>query len=57
MLNHVAALLAYFDGKPKGGTFLYCKECKAVELANLQPVLMVVFWIGIAKKVMPILYI
>ena len=56
MLNHVAALLAYFDGA-NGRNFLYCKECKAVELANLQPVLMVVFWIGIAKKVMPILYI
>jgi len=43
--------------KAKGRNFLYCKKCKAVELANLQPVLMVVFWIGIAKKVMTILYI
>lgn len=32
MLNHVAALLAYFDGKPKGGTFYTVRNAKRLSL-------------------------
>lgn len=32
MLNHVAALLAYFDGKPTGGTFYTVRNAKRLSL-------------------------
>jgi uncharacterized phage-like protein YoqJ len=32
MLNHVAALLAYFDGMPKGGTFYTVRNAKRLRL-------------------------
>lgn len=37
MLNHVAALLAYFDGMPKGGTFYTVRNARrlGLQISNL----------------------
>lgn len=37
MLDHVAALLAYFDGKPKGGTFYTVRNARrlGLQISNL----------------------
>lgn len=37
MLSHVCGVVAYFDGKPKGGTFYTCREArrKHLDIINL----------------------
>ena len=39
MLSHVCGVVAYFDGKPKGGTFYTCREArrKHLDIINLYP--------------------
>ena len=32
MLSHSCGLIAYFDGKPKGGTFYTCRKAKAMSM-------------------------
>ena len=37
MLDHVSGIIAYFDGKPMGGTFYTCRNARAkgIDLINL----------------------